>query len=99
MDYSFRCLYSIKFRNHPSLGYFSNANTYTGLLAGGQYVASGLTSDNNAKFGLHITGGQSNIVSVCGIEYSVRTADGVNIYLDETSINNIITCHTEEAFF
>ena len=97
VDYSFRCIYAIKFRKNPSLGYVANANTYIGLLAGGPYVAGGLTSDNNAKFGLHIEGGQSNIVSVGGIEYSVRTADGVNIYLDETSTNNIITCHTEGA--
>ncbi len=97
VDYSFRCLYAIKFRRNPTLGYFSNANSYTGLLAGGPYVAGGSTSDNNAKFGLHITSGQSNIVSVGGIEYSVRTADGVNVYLDVTSMDNIITCHTEGA--
>lgn len=95
VDYSFRCLYAIKFRNHPTFGYVSNANTYIGKLAGGPYVASGLTSDNNAKYGLHITGGQSNIINVGGIEYSVRTTDGVNIYLDATSMNNVVTCHTE----
>lgn len=95
VDYSFRCLYAIKFRNHPTFGYVSNANTYIGKLAGGPYVASGLTSDNNAKYGLHIMGGQSNIINVGGIEYSVRTTDGVNIYLDATSMNNVVTCHTE----
>lgn len=97
VGYSFKCLYAIKFRNHPTLGYFSNANTYVGKLAGGPYVDAGLTSDNNAKYGLHITGGQSNIINVGGIEYSVRTADGVNVYLDATSISNTITCHTEGA--
>lgn len=99
VDYSFRCLYSVKMRVHPTVGYFPNANRYYGTLCGGPYVAGGATSDNNAKYGLHITGGQSNIIDVGGIEYAARTTDSVNIYLDPTSQNNQITCHTEGSTY
>ena len=99
VDYSFRCLYSVKMRPHQTLGYVPNANRYDGILCGGPYVAGGGTSNNNAKYGLHITGGQSNIINVGGIEYAARTTDSVNIYLDPTSQNNQITCHTEGSTY
>lgn len=100
VDYSYRCRHAAVFRKHPTLGYLSNSNNLTGCVLGGPYLKS---SDpdyeekrlNNAEFGLIMSDSLANNITYGGIEYCVRTDNGLAIDLKETTASNIIRCHSE----
>jgi len=100
VNYSFECIYCCETRPHPTFGYLSNANRFSGLVWGGVYLAAGdpdyaTKRLKNGKFGIYVVGSQADIFDVSGIEYLVREDDGIAVYLAPNTKGVEVTAHVE----